>query len=355
MNRRGVEVASAFLLLAGTLGGCAQQSDWEYNTRARATETARWQDTDPTAIFLGSVIVEPNAELKVRTFPRVIVPGYKPDNIISWANIFQINGTEINNNRFLIRYPKIVFGEAAQFTGNLTYPAHSPWIQLDGQVNDKGKVSNQKLYISLSDQTEDYLFWQRSNRRDITRSISFGMKAAGGFQLYPTNEVMPDSDINQVSVCAPDSPCVISPNESEVLAGERLLRRVGNLTYRYYLIQGDALSPDNPTYYGNFFVDKANYLRYGQNKIRMPISFEFISGNDILSIALSEGFSGGSIKNAIMLSGRDMGKDITLCSPQSEEKTAVYEALLDNFVPNGVVERRLLLTLAQGATGCVTR
>lgn len=43
------------------------------------------------------------------------------------------------------------------------------------------------------------------------------------------------------------------------------------------------------------------------------------------------------------------------CTLQSDEKTAAYEALLDNFVPNGVVDRRLLLTLTQGATSCVTR
>ncbi len=291
------------------------------------------------------MVITPDPDLNVCSFPRI--PLFKPDNLIAWANIVRINGVEIKNHRFSIKYPTLVYN--SQSSSNLIYPASSPWIQLDADIDNNGVISTQKIYISFSEQTRDYVKRKEaSNDEMLRRLISPGAMKEQGFQLYSTNEMIPDSEINQVLVCTTDNSCNIQPNETDILAQERFLRRLRSLTYRYYLIEGDEPSPDNPTYYGNFFVDKDHYLTYGQNRSRVPLSFVIRSGNDTPRIILNDRF----LKDAVVLIGRDVGKDITSCAPNSPEKKDAYKALLDNFEPNGVVDRELLLTLAQDAVSC---
>lgn len=342
MNRRGVEFASALLLLAGTFGCVQKSSNLEYNTQARAAETANWQNVEPGAIYLGSVIITPDPNLNVRYFPRI--PLFKPDNLIAWANIIRINGVEINAHKFSVKYPTLVYN--GQSSSNLIYPASSPWIQLHADLDNNGVISTQKVYISFSEQTRDYLKWKQISNTEVMRKlISPGAKTDQGFQLYSTHDIIPNSEINQVLVCNPDNPCNIQPNETEILAQERFFKRLHTLTYRYLYIIGDEPGPDNNFLYEN----KNDYLKYGQRNSRLPVYFVLSSGNDDIQVALNDKF----IKDTVVLIGTDIGRNVTSCTPNSEEKTKAYENLLNNFVPNGVVDRELLSILAQGATSCV--
>lgn len=171
MNRRGIEFASALLLMVGTTFGCAKQtSTLKLNTQARATETAKWQDVDPQAIYLGNVIITPDPGLNVRSFPRK--PLFDPDNKISWESIIKINGLEIKGNKFSVKYPTLVFGPNVTDSSDLTNPNNAPWIQLDAQINNNGTVSNQEVYISFSDDPRSYMQLGQSSDSKIAKLIS---------------------------------------------------------------------------------------------------------------------------------------------------------------------------------------
>ncbi len=344
MNKRSVEFASALLLVVSTTFGCAKQtSTLEFNAQARAMETAKWQDGKPQAVYLGSVIINPDPGLNVRSFPRR--PLFDPDNKIVWRNIIRINGLEIKYNKFLVKYPTLVYDPNIVKPGDLINPNNAPWIQLDAQVRNDGRISNQKVYISFSDDPRSYMQTEQSSNSQISKLIASVSIATDGVVIDSTSEVIPTLELSQISVCGPDNPCSIPQKESAILARQRLLRRIQTSPYKYSLIQGDGSPPGNSIYNGNFFVDRDTYLRYGQNKIQMPISFVLRAENDSLHIALSDSF-----KKDVVFIGRAGGQD--LCAPNSPEKTEAYEALLDNFSQNSVVDIKILLALTQDATSC---
>ena len=338
MNRRGAEFASALLLMVGTTFGCARQnSTLEFNTQARATETAQWQNDDPQAIYLGSVIITPDSGLNVRSFPRK--PLFDPDNKIKWEDIIRINGLLINSNKFSIKYPTLVYGPNVVNPSDLTSPNNAPWIQLDAQVNNNGEILNKKAYLSFADNPRSYMQLVQSSDSKIAKLISRVSRGADGLLVHSTGEVIPNSEASQVSTCNTDNSCIIPKNESEFLAQERLLSKINRTTYVFGAFSGDDnFSQKN----NNVYESREEYLQYNPAD-RLPIYIELVTLNDRLGISWFDN------AKVVMLTS---GGNVRVCAPISVDKKEAYQALFENFRLRTTVDKEFVETLARGVTIC---
>lgn len=121
---------------------------------SKGIEAASEGNYKPDSYYNGSVEVVMSEYLNVRESPIVITNDSEPPNTVDWNQIKEINGVKTEGGKsFVIDNPVITYGDDPTSEG----AEKGSWITFDAKVDNGLGTEDEKLYISLSPATSDYV------------------------------------------------------------------------------------------------------------------------------------------------------------------------------------------------------
>lgn len=108
----------------------------------------------PESYYDGKIEIILSDNLRVRETPIVITNNGEQPNTVEWDNIEEINGVKINRNEsIIIEDPLITYGDDPAPEGT----ERGAWITFDAKVDNGLGLTDEKLYVSLSSATRDFV------------------------------------------------------------------------------------------------------------------------------------------------------------------------------------------------------
>lgn len=109
---------------------------------------------NPDSYYNGKVEIVMSDNLRVRETPIVITNDSEPPNTVEWDQVKEINGVKVDGSEsFIIDNPLITEGDDPMSEG----AEKGSWITFDAKVDNGLGVEDEKLYVSLSSATNDYV------------------------------------------------------------------------------------------------------------------------------------------------------------------------------------------------------
>jgi hypothetical protein len=120
----------------------------------KAIENGAETNYNPDSYYDGKVEIVMSDNLNVREAPIVITNDSEPPNTVNWDRVKEINGVKVEGSEsFVIDNPLITEGDDPLSEG----AERGSWITFDAKVDNGLGVDDEKLYVSLSSATNDYV------------------------------------------------------------------------------------------------------------------------------------------------------------------------------------------------------
>lgn len=120
----------------------------------KVMQQASEKDYNPDSYYSGKVEVVMSDNLNVRESPIVITNKHEQSNAINWNRVKEVNGVRVEgNNSFIIDNPLITEGDDPMSEGG----EKGSWITFDAKVDNGLGLTDEKLYVSLSAATNEYV------------------------------------------------------------------------------------------------------------------------------------------------------------------------------------------------------
>lgn len=120
----------------------------------KAMENASEANYNPDSYYNGKVEIVMSDNLRVREAPIVITNDSEPPNTVEWDQVKEINGVKVDGSEsFIIDNPLITEGDDPMLEG----AEKGSWITFDAKIDNGLGVEDEKLYVSLSTATNEYV------------------------------------------------------------------------------------------------------------------------------------------------------------------------------------------------------
>lgn len=120
----------------------------------KAIESGAERNYNPDSYYDGKVEVVMSDNLNVREAPIVIINDSEPPNTVSWDQVKEINGVKVGESEsFIIDSPLITEGDDPMSEG----AEKGSWITFNAKVDNGLGLEDEKLYVSLSAATNEYV------------------------------------------------------------------------------------------------------------------------------------------------------------------------------------------------------
>lgn len=121
---------------------------------SKGMEQAAEAAYQPDSYYNGKIEVVMSDNLNVRETPIVITNDSETPNTVDWSQIKEINGVKTEGGKsFTIDNPTITYGDNPASEG----AEKGSWITFDAKVDNGLGTEDEKLYISFSPTTSDYV------------------------------------------------------------------------------------------------------------------------------------------------------------------------------------------------------
>jgi hypothetical protein len=121
---------------------------------SKGIEAASEKDYGADAYYNGKIEIVMSDNLNVRKEPYVINNDSQIPNTVDWQQIKAINGAKTEGGKsFVIEDPLITYGDDPTTEG----VEKGSWVTFDAKVDNGLGVEDDKLYVSLSQATSEYV------------------------------------------------------------------------------------------------------------------------------------------------------------------------------------------------------